>query len=402
MKRTKHARIFGVMLLLLVCVLGMLTAARIRLTRDAPDAVFPEEESNSNILSGDAVPEGLPDADAVPDFSTVQPSISVVEPTQEAAALPSSVPSPEPRPLREIAICEDNLDESLFLPAAEKGSVELVQYLTEDYVSGGDVQVMKDLAIYLPYGYDAQKQYNVLILLHCAWADHLFWLVQDRDYRIDEEGNSAEDSSVSSIAVSVPNMLDRMIEEGWCKPLIVVSPCIYLYDRHPSAAGNQYDYTQFSREYGLDLLSFLAENYATYAADGSRKALADAREHFGVLGASFGAYAEYISIIGDNYDLTAWYSFCGGGAIDPGYLVSSWEAAGTQDLPLRLLYISEGEFDDRYAPESSYHDLLHYGETIGGSFTEENTRYTMIRGWGHEDHSYLVGLFNTLQLFFRI
>ena len=120
-----------------------------------------------------------------------------------------------------------------------------------------------------------------------------------------------------------------------------------------------------------------------------------------MLGASFGAYAEYISIIGDNYDLTAWYTFCGGGAIDPGYLISSWEANGTQDLPLRLLYISEGEFDDRYAPESSYYNLLHYGETIGASFTEENIRYTMIRGWGHEDHSYLVGLFNTLQLFFR-
>ena len=121
----------------------------------------------------------------------------------------------------------------------------------------------------------------------------------------------------------------------------------------------------------------------------------------GILGASFGAYAEYISVIGDNFDLAAWYTFCGGGGIDPGYLVSSWEAAGTKELPLRLLYIAEGEYDDRYAPESSYHNLLYYGKNVEGFFSEENVRYTMIQGWGHEDHSYLVGLFNTLQLFFR-
>ena len=306
-------------------------------------------------------------------------------------------------------ICEDNLDTGLFQPAKEKGTVELVQYMTEDRVSGGDFQVAKDLAVYLPYGYDPEQQYDVLMLLHCAWADHTFWLVENRDYRTAGEGipPNSEDWSLpytgpdGSIPVYVPNMLDRMIEEGWCRPLIVVSPCIYLYDRVPSAAGNQYDYLQFTREFGPDLMAFIAENYATYAADSSRESLAAAREHFGILGASFGAYAEYLCVIGDNFDLAAWYTFCGGGAIDPGVLVQSWREHGTQDLPLRLLYISEGEFDDRAAPEGSYHDLLYYGENVGGPFSPENVRFTLVRGWGHEDHSYLVGLFNTLQLFFR-
>ena len=81
--------------------------------------------------------------------------------------------------------------------------------------------------------------------------------------------------------------------------------------------------------------------------------------------------------------------------------MNSWTANGTQDLKLRLLYIAEGEFDDRYAPESSYYNLLNYGANTGAPFSEENVRYTLVRGWGHEDHSYLVGLFNTLQLFFR-
>ncbi len=377
MKQKGRIRILSIVLILLASALVSLIIIRIRPSFSSGVPSGTSEPASAEVSP---VPSPLP--------ASAKPLPSAL-PSPAAPPLPS--PSPTPRPLREVSLCEDNLDESLFLPAKEKGTVSLVQYLTEDRVSGGGVEIMKDLAVYLPFGYDEQKQYNVLILLHCAWADHRFWLAEDREYRTED----------GSIPVSVPNMLDRMIEEGWCEPLIVVSPCIYLYDHQPSAVGNSYDYLQFSREFGQDLLPFLAEHYATFAADGSRKALADAREHFGLLGASFGAYAEYISVIGDSFDLAAWYTFCGGGAIDPGYLISSWENAGTQDYPLRLLYISEGEFDDRYDPEHSFYNLLYYGEYYGGPFSEENIRYTMVRGWGHEDHSYLVGLFNTLQLFFR-
>ena len=116
-----------------------------------------------------------------------------------------------------------------------------------------------------------------------------------------------------------------------------------------------------------------------------------------MLGASFGAYAEYFCVIGENFDLLAWYCFCGGGEIEPGHLAERWTENGTAELPLRMLYICEGEFDDRYGPEISYHNLL----TFGGAFNEENVKFTLVQGWGHEDHSYLVGLYNSLQMFFR-
>lgn len=399
MKYLKRTPLLCLILILLIFALGALTAQRIRAARLSATPAEPVSIAPSELPA--------PPDTVLPDpYDEIENTAGDADSGTESDSDPVSVL----RPLRELSICEDNLDLSLFEPAQQKGTVELVQYVTHDLVSGGDYEIMKDLAVYLPYGYDAAQQYDVLILLHCAGADHRFWLVQDREYRIVGEGipPSQEDwtlpgsgSSESFIPVSVPNMLDRMIEEGWCRPLIVVGPCVYLYDHQPSSAGTQYDYTQFSREFGPDFLSWLAEHYATYASDGSREALAEAREHFGVLGASFGAYAAYLSVIGDNFDLVAWYTFCGGGVIDPGYLVTSWEARGTQDLPLRLLHISEGEFDDRAGPEGSVSSLLYYGESTGRTFTEENIRFTMIRGWGHEDHSYLVGLFNTLQLFFR-
>ena len=293
--------------------------------------------------------------------------------------LTAAVPAVEP------SLCEDNLDPCLFEPAMHTGRVEVVEYVTRDYVTHADYPVGKKLAVYLPYGYEETGTYDVLILLHCAWANEEFWLVQNRDYATDS----------GSIPVSVPNLLDRMIEEGLCKPLIVVSPCIYLYGTPVN--GNSYEYTQFAVEFGEDLLPFIAEHYATGAADGSREALSAAREHFGVLGASFGAYVNYLSVIGDNFDLAAWYTFCGGGEIDPGYLSGMWAGKGNYELPLRMLYLAEGEFDDRWGPESSWYSLRNMSE----KFSDENVRFTLIRGWGHEDHSYLVGLYNSLLLFFR-
>ena len=311
-------------------------------------------------------------------------------PEKEAAppsASPEPTPTPTPKALRPIRLTETDLPEELLRPAEHRGTVLEEDYPTRDMVSDVPDRINKDVTVYLPYGYDPEKQYDVLILLHCAWADHRFWLGQERNYGSEE----------APIPVSVPNLLDRMIEEGYCRPLIVVSPCIYLYDRQPSNAGNGYDYEQFEQEIGTDFLPWIAENYGTYAADGSPEALRAAREHFGVLGASFGAYAEYFCVIGENFDLLAWYCFCGGGEIEPWHLAERWTENGTAELPLRMLYICEGELDDRYGPEISYHNLL----TFGGAFNEENVKFTLVQGWGHEDHSYLVGLYNSLQMFFR-
>ena len=291
--------------------------------------------------------------------------------------------SPAPRALPEIR--DDDLPEEFFGEAREKGRVEIVKYTTHDLVSGSASQVIKEMAVYLPFGYNEEEEYDVLMLLHTAGADHRFWLAEKRSYA----------SGDGCIPFSVPDLLDLMIEKGYCRPVIAVSPCIYL-NGTPSAAGSEADYLQFELEIGTDLLPWIAEHYATYAADGSRAALTKAREHFGVLGASFGAYTIYLSLITENFDLFSKYCLCGGGAVEPWHLEERWEHNGTQDLPLGFLYLAEGEFDDREGPELSYI----YMRAYGGKFTEENVGFTLIRGYGHEDHCYVVGLYNALQLFF--
>lgn len=374
-----------VLLLLMLLLAGVLvvrtrhaesTAAQ-RETTEAEEPISAVREKNNQHTQLPSETEGM---------ETPSP-----EETADLMPAPDSGQTPEPaatpHPLRPICLTDRDLPEELLLPATHCGTVEEDDYPTRDMVSDVPDRINKDVMVYLPYGYDPEEKYDVLVLLHCAWADHRFWLGQDRNY-----GTEAQ-----PVPVAVPNLLDRMIEEGYCRPLIVVSPCIYLYDRQPSRAGNGYDYSQFALEFGKDFLPWVVENYATWAADGERENLKAAREHFGVLGASFGAYAAYASVIGDNFDTAAWYTFCGGGEIDPGYLTNAWTQRGTDDLPLKMLYICEGEYDDRAGPEMSYTWL----RNAGGAFGEENVRFTLVNGWGHEDHSYLVGLFNTLQMFFR-
>ena len=376
MKGWKGSVILLVLVLALAGILLVRTKGLPGAERENRIAVEKQGRSDGEVRqSGEAVGKSM----------TGSPEESAPPPPETPA--PTPTPSPPPKPLRPVSLTDTDLPEELLRPAEHKGTVLEEDYPTRDMVSDIPDRINKDVMVYLPYGYDPQGQYDVLILLHCAWADHRFWLEQERNYGSEE----------APIPVSVPNLLDRMIEEGYCRPLIVVSPCLYLYDRQPSNAGNGYDYAQFEQEIGTDFLPWLAENYATYAADGSREALRAEREHFGVLGASFGAYAEYFCVISENFDLLAWYSFCGGGEIEPWHLAEVWSGKGVSELPLRMLYICEGEFDDRYGPEISYHNLL----TFAGPFNEENVKFTLVQGWGHEDHSYLVGLYNSLQMFFR-
>jgi len=376
MKGWKGSVILLVLVLALAGILLVRTKGLPGAERENRIAVEKQGRSDGEVQqSGEAAGESM----------TGNPEEPALLPSETPA--PTPTPSPSPKPLRPVNLTDTDLPEELLRPAEHKGTVLEEDYPTRDRVSDIPDRINKDVMVYLPYGYDPQGQYDVLILLHCAWADHRFWLEQERNYGSEE----------APIPVSVPNLLDRMIEEGYCRPLIVVSPCLYLYDRQPSNAGNGYDYAQFEQEIGTDFLPWLAANYATYAADSSREALRAAREHFGVLGASFGAYAEYFCVISENFDLLAWYSFCGGGEIEPWHLAEVWTGKGVSELPLRMLYICEGEFDDRYGPEISYHNLL----TFAGPFNEENVKFTLVQGWGHEDHSYLVGLYNSLQMFFR-
>lgn len=311
--------------------------------------------------------------------------------TPAPAPVPTAPPTPEPteRPLRDAVLSDSTIDAALLdTETDEHGTLDIIEYKTYDYSYESKPEVMKKAAVYLPYGYDEGKAYDVLFLLHTASADSYFWLVYDH-YMTDTEGNYR--------AVSVCSLLDIMISKGYCRPLIVVAPDCYLGDEERFEHNSERDFSQFAKEFPDDLLPYVAENYATYAGSGSHEDLVKAREHFGVLGSSFGAYMAYRSLLGRNFDIVSDFCLTGGGEVEPWWLDDMWENLGMQDYSLHCLYFAEGEYDDRGPVETGYYMLLDYG----WKFTGENTALSLLYGTGHEDREWVTALYNSLQMFFR-
>lgn len=371
MKRT----LAGIALILLSLALFALLALRY-----APGAPLAAASAAPAV---EAAPEPSPSPAATPE----PPS-----PTEAATPEPSPTPepTPSPRPLLEAALSEEGIDAALFAPCAEAGTLlRDVAYTTQDYIWREEGEKTKLMQIYLPYGYDEAGHYDVLFLIHTRQLNERFWLEQEHRYRR-PDGSAGSGSTVA--------LLDNMIARGLCKPMIVVSLNGYLDEGRAALHVSEQVYPQFREEFALDILPFVAGRCTTWAEGTTHEALSAARRHFGLFGASFGAYETELSVLAPNLELVSWYAMTGGGSVTRDYLEPMWAMYGTLGLPIDLLYLAEGEYDDRAPVENSYTGLGAWSEV----FTpEENLRFTLLRGVGHEEAEWMTALYNTLQLMFR-
>ncbi len=365
-----------VLLALLLILLGLTVFARIylpgRLSQPGPAET----------------PPAVTPAPAAPDATPEPAPVSTPEPTPE----PTPTPTPEPtaRPLREPELTERVIDESFFAPASQQGTLLTdVAYVTRDYYYGRDGDFPKTMQVYLPYGYSENERYDVLFLLHIRQNTVSWWLEQPHEYDIPGSG---------STPVSVVNILDNLIERGMCRPMIVIALDGYLSDESRWVHNADQVYPQFAEEFARDILPFVVGHYSTWAEGPERAQLAAAREHFGVLGASFGAYEAELSVMAPNFDLVSWYAMSGGGSVTMNYLMPMWTQYGTLGLPVSMLYFVEGEYDDYGPVLGSYRSLPDWTD----KFTQDvNLLYTTVTGAGHEQREWVNALFNAAQIFFR-
>ncbi len=307
------------------------------------------------------------------------------EPTPSPEPTAEPVVTPEPIALSAAALTDSFIDDSFFEPCEQQGSVVTLSYLTRDYHYGTEGNYPKKLNAYLPYGYTEDRPYNVLFLLHINGANENFWFPGELAYE--------------SRYVKLTDVLDNMIARGLCEPMIVVSTCDYITNDAAVAHDSVRDYDQFGHEFANEILPLVVEELSTYAAGSSRSEIAEAREHFGVAGASFGSYMTRNSVLAPNLDLCANFAMIGGGSLRQDALREEWSSAGLkpENYPIHRLYIVEGEWDDRVEPERSYRALQGWTEL----FNADNLRYTMIRSATHDVREWVNGVFNSAQLFFR-
>ena len=118
--------------------------------------------------------------------------------------------------------------------------------------------------VYLPYGYDESKQYNVLVYPYGADGDPYKMLGTANTY--------SHQNRYFGRYITTPAFIDYLVERGDCDGLIFAAT-------NTARADGQSD------RY-ISLIQYVAENFSTYAASSSIEDLIAAREHFGIAGPS--------------------------------------------------------------------------------------------------------------------
>ena len=299
----------------------------------------------------------------------------------------------------------DAIDD-LKVPCSEQGTIVELAYTTPAYavneMLGKDVTMDKTLQVYLPYGYDEANQYNILYLLHGTGGKDTYWF-------FDAEPETTR------------NVLDNMIQQGLCEPLIVVTPCYiteikgkefkisndlvaaYAVEHNDSYLLVRNDlWTEFfGYELRKDIIPLVEAQFSTYAGkDVSEGSLIASREHRALAGLSRGSMAAMRAGMLTNLDIFANFGNFSGIWLDfekleevllsTDYSVKFWyNGTGTNDS-VGSAAINQLDFHNEVQEKLT--DMIHDGEN-----------YCMIvkDGGAHDFPSWTIDLYNSLLVFFK-
>lgn len=203
----------------------------------------------------------------------------------------------------------------------QAGTVEEVVYNTKAYATD-EREVKKTAYVYLPYGYDSEKEYNILYLMHGTGDDEKYWLKTNPYNKI---------------------MLDNMIADGDIQPLIVVTPTFYVEDDCADDL-DQLTYS-FAKELRNDLMPEIESSYSTYAKTADDKGFSESRDHRAFAGLSRGAVTTYHSAICQSLDYFSWFGTFSGSRTDAQQFQDTIQSGEFADLPIHYLYVASGNFD---------------------------------------------------------
>ncbi len=271
------------------------------------------------------------------------------------------------------------LPEELLQKSDRPGTVETWNYRCTAYANHGYGEYDKTCSIYLPFGYDTGKQYNVLVLLPPSGESHAFWLTEEHEY--------------GETSLSGRTILDRMFELGYCEPCIVVCP-VAEDGNVQGLTGGIY---QMRDELRNDILPYIAGHYSTYARDGKLDSLRAARDHFGLGGASNGSLFTFEGGMRYNFDLFGSYIALSGDG-EPWLTVSIIQEDGYADLPVNCLFTGAGTHND-WALEYTTNGYRYFIERDARFQEGRNTWNVDVEG-SHEWKVWLTDLANGLQVAF--
>ena len=290
----------------------------------------------------------------------------------------------------------------------QQGTVEELTYEAPAYATnellGTDSTIEKTVQVYLPYGYDESKQYNVLYLLHGTGGNDKYWF---------ETAKGADGSeNVTS------NVLDNMIKKGLCDPVIVVTPNFYseIMDKdHKISDDAVVEYgkengddflkvrndlwTQFFQyELRNDIMPLVESTYSTYAGkDTSEESMIASRDHRALAGLSRGAMATTRSGMLGNLDEISYFgNYSGVWAMFDKFK----DTVAGSEYKVNYWYNGTGTADFAAENHLEFHNQVM--AEMSDTFTDgENYAMVVKNGGAQEYGNWIVDLYNSLLVFFK-
>lgn len=290
--------------------------------------------------------------------------------------------------------CPDGYDEAR--TDGKTGEIKTETYTTYTYSADGTrgEEVQATAYVYLPYGYDADKQYDVLYLLHGGGENEGYW------FNVGDYAPGGDKYRPTPKKYTI-ELLDNMMGNGDCQPTIVVTPTI-----------NTNGTDKFYYEFKNDLIPAIESKYSTYAdKDITPESLTDSRDHRAYAGFSMGSMTSFQSIWMHSLDYVSYIgSFSGCDPSNTGlvdsviesyeenfseYDVNYWFCGtGTRDT-------AHDEFVENYNKflQNAPAGLLQEGEDY---MSGDNCIFVDKPGKGHSYQGWIVDLYNVMKVFFKV
>ena len=301
-----------------------------------------------------------------------------------------------------------DLPKGIKKPNEQAGTVYAEPYTAHRYSPDGEVlgEVESVVYVYVPYGYDPAKQYDIIYLMHGAGETAGFWLGQNEYAPGGEKYNKAQ--------CTVPtNIADNRIASGECKPVILVAMTFlnqFEEGEDLYTQGSTLKLQGFAYEFRNEIVPCVEAKYATYAGgDVSPERLIASREHRAYAGFSMGSMTGWQAIWTGCVDYVAYIgNFSGCDAQGDGAAERAAEALNTKfaDYPIKYWYNGNGTEDSLHDDHVAGYQLML--EQCPGRFTEGedyengcNTIFVDKPGKKHNYANWNVDFYNILSVFFK-
>lgn len=238
------------------------------------------------------------------------------------------------------------------------------------------------LNVYLPYGYDESKKYNVFYFMHGMGDNENTLLYNDNG--------------------EMQRVFDNMINNGDIEPMIIVTPTF-----NKCSSDTFYNAENFYKEFRESVVPFVEGKYSTYAASTSKEDIAASRMHRAYGGFSMGSVSTWavfencVDIVGYFMPMSGAHHW-GTGNADAGALARAVDNAGLKKNEYFIMSAT-GTSDFAYSVlASQIESMKGYSQFVNTSdFSKGNFWFILANGGDHGWYYVRHYIYNCLPFFFR-